>query len=316
MDQKLFTPTALFQTVSWDLDQINESSHGWDNQWTPMKRGDVRADMRMFNTLRMQFSWMSYNNAVLIEGSHPAGSVALSLVRSNALVSSHNQTIEPYELVIHTEGDTVDYLASGENHVFTLVIEEKLFYQSFFFYFGYTFEEVIENKRVLLKEDYADLFILQMQHWLKYFQEEKNRKRSLEQFYGIEQEILEQLFSVIRMTEPKACSKEKFDLGKVREVLHENVDNIFNIHDVVTELGISPRTMQYHFKKKFGMTPKQYLHHLRLNAIRKELIKSDPDTAKISEIALKYGFFHSSHFGSEYKKIFGETPSQTLGHLS
>ena len=314
MDKKLFTPAAVVQTVSWDLEQINEASHGWDNQWTPMKRGDVRADMRMFNTLRMQFSWMSYSNAILIEGSHPSGSVALSLVRSDAPASSHNHTIEPYELVIHTEGDTIDYLASGENHVFTLVIEEKLFYQSFFRYFGYAFEEAKE-KKLLFKEEYADLFILQMQHWLKYFQEEKNRKLSLEQFYGIEQEILGQLFSMIRMTEPKAC-KEKFDLGKVREILHENVDNIFNIYDVVTELGISPRTMQFHFKKKFGMTPKQYLQHLRLNAIRKELIKSDPDTVKISEIALKYGFFHSSHFGSEYKKIFGETPSQTLGHLS
>jgi AraC-like DNA-binding protein len=32
----------------------------------------------------------------------------------------------------------------------------------------------------------------------------------------------------------------------------------------------------------------------------------------ISDIALKYGFFHPSHFTQEYKKLFGKTPTETL----
>jgi AraC family ethanolamine operon transcriptional activator len=32
----------------------------------------------------------------------------------------------------------------------------------------------------------------------------------------------------------------------------------------------------------------------------------------ISDVALKYGFFHPSHFSQDYKKMFGETPTQTL----
>ena len=217
--------------------------------------------------------------------------------------------------MIITEKDEIDYLASSESQIFTLTIEENFFYQYFFWYFGYSFDDIREGKKLAIKEEYADQYILQMQHWLKFFQDRHNQKLDMELYYGIEQEILGQLFSMLRLMDLEP-TKERFDIAKVREVLHDNIDNIYSIGDLLSDLNISARTMQYHFKQKFGMTPKQYLHHLRLNAIRKELIKGDPERVKIYEVALKYGFFHSSHFGSEYKKIFGETPSQTLERIS
>ena len=315
MGKELFTPATIVQTVSWDLEQINEISGGWDNRWNQVKRGEVQIHTHLFNTPRVQFTWMSYTDAIFIEGSLPPGSIALSLIRTRDSVFFRNQKVEPYELVIITEKDEIDYLASSESQVFTLTIEENYFYQYFFWYFGYPFDDLGEEKKLAIKEEYADQFILQMQHWLKFFQNRHNGELDMEQYYGIEQEILGQLFSVIRLMDPEP-TKERFDLAKVREVMHDNIDKIYSIGDLLSDLNISARTMQYHFKQKFGMTPKQYLHHLRLNAIRKELIKGDPERVKIYEVALKYGFFHSSHFGSEYKKIFGETPLQTLERIS
>lgn len=315
MGKELFTPATIVQTVSWDLEQINEISGGWDNRWNQVKRGEVQIHTHLFNTPRVQFTWMSYTDAIFIEGSLPPGSIALSLIRTRDSVFFRNQKVEPYELVIITEKDEIDYLASSESQVFTLTIEENYFYQYFFWYFGYPFDDLGEEKKLAIKEEYADQFILQMQHWLKFFQNRHNGELDMEQYYGIEQEILGQLFSIIRLMDPEP-TKERFDLAKVREVMHDNIDKIYSIGDLLSDLNISARTMQYHFKQKFGMTPKQYLHHLRLNAIRKELIKGDPERVKIYEVALKYGFFHSSHFGSEYKKIFGETPLQTLERIS
>ena len=314
MGELIFESVTAFQTASLSLENISETSYGWDNVWSQMKHGSVEVQMGVFMTPRLQYSCVSYSNAVLIRGSHPKGSVALSLVRTESPVSSHNQKVEPDELIVMTGGDEVDYLAGGENHIFTLVVEAHFFYQNFFRYFGRSFSELQEGKRLTLTKKYADWFILQMQHRLKYFQNQNNRKSEPSQYCGVEQEILGQLFSIIRMMDKKPV-KEKFDLAKVREVLHDNVKNIYTIGDLLEELNISARTMQYHFKQKFGLTPKQYLHYLRLNAIRKELSESFPGEVTISEIALKYGFFNSSHFGSEYKKIFQETPSQTLGRI-
>lgn len=60
------------------------------------------------------------------------------------------------------------------------------------------------------------------------------------------------------------------------------------------------------------MTPKKYLQQLRFNAIKKELVFADPNFCTVSQIANKYNFFHMGHFSTEYKKLFGKTPSQTL----
>ena len=70
--------------------------------------------------------------------------------------------------------------------------------------------------------------------------------------------------------------------------------------------------MHQSFKTDYGITPKKYLQNLRLNAIHKELFLAYPKAVTIIDLAQKYNFFHMGHFSQEYKKIFGQTPSQTL----
>ena len=52
----------------------------------------------------------------------------------------------------------------------------------------------------------------------------------------------------------------------------------------------------------------------RLVAVQTELIRQGP-TAVISDIANHWGFWHMGGFASDYKKQFGELPSQTLLRL-
>ena len=311
MPKKTFTPTAMFETLSWDLERIHELTQGWDTELSQLKRGQLKVDMQMFSTPHIQFSKMHYSNALLIKGSQPPGTVILSLIRTNKPVYSQNQTVEPYELVVVREGEEVDYIASGENEVLSLAIEKGFFERNFLLYLGIDFKEIEGQKRLLLKKESVDHFIDAMQKWISYFQTHDPMKISLEHYYTIEQTILEQLFSLIILQEGSA-KRERFDLAKVREIIHENVDNIYTIGDLLNQTNVSARTLQHHFRKKFNLTPKQYLQSLRLNAVRRELTITTPQRDAVSEAALKYGFFNASHFAAEYKKMFGETPSQTL----
>jgi AraC family ethanolamine operon transcriptional activator len=167
------------------------------------------------------------------------------------------------------------------------------------------------DNRLYIEEQDVDDFIVQMEYWLKFFQDDESKKLTLDIFLRIEEDIVENLFSLIRLQESKD-QKETFDIAKARRLLEKNIDSIYNIQDLVEELNISIRTLQYNFKGKLGISPKHYLQNLRLNAIRKELLQQNVDEVNISNIALKYGFFHPSHFTLEYKKLFGETPTQTL----
>ena len=77
--------------------------------------------------------------------------------------------------------------------------------------------------------------------------------------------------------------------------------------------GKSERTIERIFKKHFGIAPYAYLKIHRLHLIRNKLIDARESIAvNIGDIAMENGFMQMGYFGSEYKKLFNETPSQTL----
>ncbi len=74
----------------------------------------------------------------------------------------------------------------------------------------------------------------------------------------------------------------------------------------------SERTLEYGFREYFGISPKQFLLKHRLNGVRKHLRDGDPQNTKIISIANQWGFWHMGQFAADYRKLFGELPSETL----
>ena len=79
--------------------------------------------------------------------------------------------------------------------------------------------------------------------------------------------------------------------------------------------NVSERTLEYAFRERFGQSPKTFTLTYRLNNVRKILRHADPDADRIYEIAGHYGFLHMGQFTSDYKRLFGELPSETLRRL-
>ena len=109
-------------------------------------------------------------------------------------------------------------------------------------------------------------------------------------------------------------SDESFLLSqKIHTYLNDHSDQPIQMIELTALTGKSERTVERIFKKHFGITPYTYLKIHRLHLIRKQLLQRDESvTANIGDIAIKNGFMQMGYFGSEYKKIFGETASETL----
>jgi len=101
---------------------------------------------------------------------------------------------------------------------------------------------------------------------------------------------------------------------KAREIIDAYMQsgNIPSIVELCTELGVSERTLQYAFKKNMQLTPVAYLRILRLNLARTALLMSPPQSNTVSNIATMWGFFHLGKFSQDYRRMFGERPSETL----
>jgi len=83
------------------------------------------------------------------------------------------------------------------------------------------------------------------------------------------------------------------------------------IRDVCRAAGVSWRTLDYAFREVFGVTPKQYLQATRLGCVRKELCRNG-SAVKITDVAAEWGFWHMGKFAADYRRQFGELPSETL----
>ncbi len=70
--------------------------------------------------------------------------------------------------------------------------------------------------------------------------------------------------------------------------------------------------MRNAFLERFGVSPKAYLQALRLNGVRRVLRRSDPLNSKVSNVANYWGFWHMGQFAADYRRLFGELPSDTL----
>jgi AraC-like DNA-binding protein len=79
------------------------------------------------------------------------------------------------------------------------------------------------------------------------------------------------------------------------------------------EIGrVGERTLQYAFRERFGLTPAAFLKARRLAAVRNRLLRADQGEETVGDASAALGFWHLGHFAADYRRAFGEAPSETL----
>jgi len=106
----------------------------------------------------------------------------------------------------------------------------------------------------------------------------------------------------------KADSKAQLALI-VRELLH--AQPAMTLNEVSRKLSVPERTLRRLFREAFGTSPGQYQLALRLTSVRDQLLSVPGNQKTICEIAARHGFEHQGRFSAQYRRLFGETPSQT-----
>jgi AraC family ethanolamine operon transcriptional activator len=76
-------------------------------------------------------------------------------------------------------------------------------------------------------------------------------------------------------------------------------------------LFVSRRTLQYCFEDVLNLSPIQYLRLIRLNGARRSLRALSSAPASVRDVASDWGFWHFSQFSSDYRKLFGQCPSES-----
>ncbi|WP_344624846.1 helix-turn-helix domain-containing protein [Kitasatospora arboriphila] len=94
--------------------------------------------------------------------------------------------------------------------------------------------------------------------------------------------------------------------------IEANADRDIGLAQIVAAACVTPRALQYAFRRHLDTTPLAYLRRVRLDAAHAELPAADPRTATVTEIAMRWGFAHPGHFAAHYRGAYRSLPSTTL----
>jgi transcriptional regulator GlxA family with amidase domain len=98
-------------------------------------------------------------------------------------------------------------------------------------------------------------------------------------------------------------------LAMIRFV-EENWDKKFKVEELAAKFGISSRKIFRHFASR-GTTLMEFVKDIRLQKVRQKLVSPEITTA-VTGVSLECGFNNLGHFARDYRKKFGELPSETL----
>jgi AraC-like DNA-binding protein len=101
-------------------------------------------------------------------------------------------------------------------------------------------------------------------------------------------------------------------VSKALAYINDTHDETIGVRDICSNTGIALRTLNRAFRERFGIGPKAYLMRRRLSSVRAELLRASADTL-VADVANRWGFWHMGQFAKDYKAVFGELPTETLG---
>ncbi|MEO8408652.1 MAG: helix-turn-helix domain-containing protein [Oxalobacteraceae bacterium] len=101
-------------------------------------------------------------------------------------------------------------------------------------------------------------------------------------------------------------------VAQARDYVLTHRDQVVTVPELCERLYVSRRTLQYCFEEVLGVSPIQYLRMIRLNGARRYLREDFSGCRTVQDVAADWGFWHFSQFSTDYRKLFGQSPSESL----
>lgn len=101
-------------------------------------------------------------------------------------------------------------------------------------------------------------------------------------------------------------------VARARTLMEEHAGEELTVADIAEAVGVSLRALQEGFRRDLSTSPSAYLRDVRMERAHAQLRLGDPTRTTVTEIAHRCGFVHLGRFSVEYRRRFGQSPSQTL----
>ncbi len=298
-----------------DFDQFTEFSAAWDIDFRQIGRGALNATLSQAVGESWSFSKARFDRPAWQQGAAVPGMRTFAILDPRASEQEWcGQRFSPDTIAIFAGDGAFQGISQPGFDVYTLsFIDEQLASASERLGVPDVTEKFLSNGAILQVDRKRTSVLRQLvNRALQAMRDKELRSSSWNGGDYILDEISESL--VLLLTDDSYLSRtpsqrlRSMTIHRAFEAIEAGLKDSISVREVAKAAGISRRTLEYAFRDRYNFSPKEFINSQRMVMVRRDLL-SEPDT--ITKLAHRWGYSHMSQFAREYRRQFGELPSQT-----
>lgn len=301
-----------------DFDQMCEEVRHWNLDFRQMDRGRFSAEVLQFGLGQVHIAEATFGRCLLQAGAPPQGLRTIAIPADpDVRFKWRGCEIGGSDLMIFPNGAEIDSVSDEHFKVYTCSFPEELLV-SLCEELGIAELDQLQCGHEVIR--CSSKSVSQIQALLKSaaavakskpdaFQNQINQKTVI---HDLPRLILSGVEEARGGVSPALTNKRVNALQSAMLFMEKHANQPITIGDLVNDLSISKRTLEYAFREGMGVTPKFFLKSYRLNRVRRQLRASKANQVKVADIANHWGFWHMGQFAKDYQEFFSELPSETL----
>jgi AraC family ethanolamine operon transcriptional activator len=125
----------------------------------------------------------------------------------------------------------------------------------------------------------------------------------------LEDLMLERLIRAVCTTSRAERPEYRILGSRCNEYLEANAGRCVTLVELREALGVSDRSLRRFFASAYGTSPARFLRVQRLHGVNRVLAEA---RTTVTNAGMSFGFFDLGRFAGDYRRLFGERPSETL----
>mgnify|MGYP001820312452 CR=1 FL=1 len=315
-------PVEAAKTVEYsslqtnDFDELGEAASGWDLEYCQLSSGPFEGSIEVVQIGSKQVSRERWGRKLRYQGTAPPGTFAFAVpLRQPDTASWVGMPAGRDDIVVQAPDQEAHLVSAETFNMLVFCIPEDEVQSIVATLAGDQDISFRAHDVVALKPDIADSLRQAGNHIIEGSRAPTgHEKQALSQWSDqivklLLCEMLESKDNGEILVRPASSVRL---VSRATDLVLAEETGCIGLTDICARLGVSLRSLHYAFQDCTGMSPATYLRALRLNLVHRILLRSEPGEILVKQAALDNGFYHLGHFTSQYRSLFGCTPSQTL----
>ncbi|CAA2105899.1 HTH-type transcriptional activator RhaS [Methylobacterium bullatum] len=281
-----------------------------------INRSDMRfrCDLTVRNIDRLKIVDLSYSSSVRVEPENFGDFFLITstvLGGGTAFSGAHEQSLRMRETVVFSPDTPISFCFGPNFKQKTLYLHRDVFEQAWIRFSGRPISSDWNLAPHVLPAKFSGLWDMFMGFVDSLLGCESLRTHAARSATDAAMDLLlEAMHARFSEVSEGARAAKPAQLRRAKEfIVHHALDPISS-ESIAAAAGCSYRALQIAFRYHLGTTPKTFLTEVRLSLAREEILSGK--FSSITDVAMRYRFYHVGRFSKLYRDRYGKLPSESL----